>query len=74
MGLHTGEVQERGGDYFGPAVHPAAGSMAAGHGGSGLWCTGSRLWITQVQGETLSHRSTARVRRLHPSDQEHFDT
>ncbi len=32
MGLHTGEVEERGGDYFGPAVNRAARIMAAGHG------------------------------------------
>ncbi len=33
MGLHTGEAQERGGDYFGPAVNRAARLMACGHGG-----------------------------------------
>jgi predicted ATPase/class 3 adenylate cyclase len=36
MGLHTGEVEERGGDYFGPAVNRAARLMAAGHGGQVL--------------------------------------
>ena len=29
MGLHTGEVQERDGDYFGPPVNRAARVMAA---------------------------------------------
>jgi predicted ATPase len=33
MGLHTGLVEERDGDYFGPAVNRAARIMAAGHGG-----------------------------------------
>jgi predicted ATPase/class 3 adenylate cyclase len=36
MGLHTGEVEERGGDYFRPAVNRAARIMAAGHGGQVL--------------------------------------
>ena len=33
MGLHTGEAQEREGDYFGPPVNRAARVMAAAHGG-----------------------------------------
>jgi class 3 adenylate cyclase len=33
IGLHTGEVEERGGDYFGPAVNRAARLMAVAHGG-----------------------------------------
>ncbi len=36
MGIHTGEAQERDGDYFGPAVNRAARLMAAGHGGQVL--------------------------------------
>lgn len=36
MGLHTGEAQERGGDYFGSALNRAARVMAAGHGGQVL--------------------------------------
>ena len=36
MGLHTGEAQERDGDYFGPALNRAARIMAAGHGGQVL--------------------------------------
>jgi predicted ATPase/class 3 adenylate cyclase len=33
MGLHTGEVDERDGDYFGPAVNRAARLLALAHGG-----------------------------------------
>jgi predicted ATPase len=33
MGLHTGEVDERDGNYFGPSVNRAARLMAVGHGG-----------------------------------------
>ena len=33
MGIHTGEVEERGGDYYGPAVNRTARLMAVAHGG-----------------------------------------
>jgi predicted ATPase/class 3 adenylate cyclase len=33
MGIHTGEVQERDGDYFGPPVNRAARLMGAANGG-----------------------------------------
>ena len=36
MGLHTGESQEREGDYYGPEVNLAARVMGAGHGGQVL--------------------------------------
>jgi predicted ATPase/DNA-binding SARP family transcriptional activator len=36
IGLHTGETQERGKGYFGPAVLVAARLAAAGHGGQTL--------------------------------------
>jgi predicted ATPase len=36
MGLHTGVVDERDGNYFGPAVNRAARITAAGHGGQVL--------------------------------------
>ena len=33
MGIHTGEAEERAGDYFGPTVNRAARLMSVGHGG-----------------------------------------
>jgi predicted ATPase/class 3 adenylate cyclase len=33
IGVHTGAAEERGGDYYGPAVNRAARVAAAGHGG-----------------------------------------
>jgi class 3 adenylate cyclase len=33
MGLHTGEAEERDGDYFGPTVNRAARLMTVAHGG-----------------------------------------
>ncbi len=36
MGLHTGEADERNGDYFGPSLNRAARVMAAAHGGQVL--------------------------------------
>ncbi len=39
MGLHTGEAQERSGDYYGPALNRAARLMSAAHGGQTLLST-----------------------------------
>jgi predicted ATPase/class 3 adenylate cyclase len=36
MALHTGTAEERGGDYFGPAVNRVAMLLSAGHGGQVL--------------------------------------
>jgi predicted ATPase/class 3 adenylate cyclase len=39
MGLHTGEAQERSGDFYGPALNRAARLMSVAHGGQTLLST-----------------------------------
>ncbi len=53
MGLHTGEAQERDGDYFGPPVNRAARLMGAAHGG--------QIIVSALTAELVDHDS-ARVR------------
>src|SRR5918993_1363302 len=36
MAIHTGGVDERGGDYFGPPVNRVSRLLSAGHGGQSL--------------------------------------
>ena len=61
MGLHTGEAQERGGDYFGPAVNRAARIMSAGHGGQVLV---SAATSSMVQGVDLRDLGEHRLKDL----------
>ena len=45
MGLHSGEAQPRGDDYFGPAVIRSARIMAVGHGGQVLLSAASAALV-----------------------------
>jgi predicted ATPase/class 3 adenylate cyclase len=45
MGLHSGEAQPRGDDYFGPAVIRGARIMAVGHGGQVLLSASSAALV-----------------------------
>lgn len=56
MGLHLGEAEERGGDYFGPVVNTTARVEAAGHGGQVLITEAVRLASGVEAIELGSHR------------------
>jgi predicted ATPase len=61
MGINTGEVNERDGDYFGPAVNRTARLMAAGHGGQVLL---SGVTAELVPGMVLRNLGEHRLRDL----------
>jgi len=45
MGLHTGNADERSGDYFGPTVNRVARLMSVGHGGQILLSDSTRMLV-----------------------------
>ena len=56
MGIHTGDAEARGGDFFGPAVNRTARIMSAGHGGQ-ILVSGSTAALVA---ETLPARTALR--------------
>ena len=61
MGIATGEVEQRGEDYFGPALNRAARVMAVGHGGQILV---SNSTAALVAGVSLADLGEHRLRDL----------
>jgi predicted ATPase len=59
MGLHTGIVEERDGNYFGPAVNRAARIMAAGHGAQVLASAATAALVSTTPIADLGEHSFA---------------
>jgi predicted ATPase/class 3 adenylate cyclase len=64
MGLHTGEADERDGDYFGPPVNRAARVMSAGHGGQIVLSDVTASVLGQVPGVRLIDLGSHRLKGL----------
>ena len=65
IGIHTGEAQEREGDYFGPAVNRTARIMAIGHGGQLLLSSVTADMVNDYgEGVTLNDLGHVRLRGL----------
>ena len=74
MGLHLGEAEERGGDYFGPTVNTAARVEAAAHSGQVIVSDAIRLAsATEPALDLGEHRlrdvpAPIRLHQLNPGD------
>jgi class 3 adenylate cyclase/tRNA A-37 threonylcarbamoyl transferase component Bud32 len=66
MALHTGEAEEREGDYFGPPVNRLARLLSAGHGGQTLLsqATRERVGGELPEGADLKDMGERRLRDL----------
>jgi predicted ATPase/class 3 adenylate cyclase len=73
MALHSGETDERSGDYFGPPVNRVARLLATGHGGQVLLSgTASELVRTQLSADaSLRHLGTLPLRDLKEPERVH---
>ncbi len=56
MGIHTGEAQERAGDYYGPALNRAARLTSVAHGGQTLLSTTTADLVRDQLPEAVSLR------------------
>lgn len=56
IALHTAEVEEQSGDYFGPEVNRVARLLAVGHGGQTILSASARLGVGETLPESVSLR------------------
>ena len=70
MGVHSGDVEEREGDYFGPPLNRCARLMAAGHGGQILCSAVTRSLVGDQLPGGCTLRSLGRHRLRDLSDPE----
>jgi predicted ATPase len=70
MALHTGEAEERDGDYFGPALNRVARILAAAHGGQLLLsqATEERIHDALPEGASVRDLGVHRLRDLTRSE------
>lgn len=64
MAVHTGEPQERDGDFFGPAVNRVARLLSAGHGGQVLLSQSTRDHLAQLDPDALRDLGERRLKDL----------
>jgi class 3 adenylate cyclase len=62
MGLHTGEAQERGGDYFGPDANRAARVMGAANAGQVLLSSSTAELLGRDRLTDLGEPTASRIR------------
>ncbi len=72
MGLHTGKADERGGDYFGPALNRTARLMSAGHGGQVLLSQTAQLVVRDYLPEGVELRDLGEHRLKDLRHSEHL--
>ena len=72
MAIHTGEAEERNGDYFGPSLNRAARLLAAGHGGQVLLSDVAHQLVCQEIPETIALRDLGEHQLRDLRDPEHI--
>jgi class 3 adenylate cyclase len=72
MAIHTGDVEERGGDYFGPPLNRCARLMASAHGGQVLCSSITASWSSDQLPEGTSLRDLGSHRLRDLSEPEHI--